>query len=132
MGRFKETEIKLSVPISGDIRTTLSEIHFYSDIVKEWIIVPIGLRTDLGSIPQILQNIFPKDGKAMFGYIVHDWLYKTGKYSRSISDDILEEAMKVLGVGWLARKSVRNGLRVGGWVAWNNHRKNDIITNKEI
>jgi len=123
MAHFEEKEIILSVPITGDIRTTLSSLTFHSDIVKETICVPSGLKTDLGSIPRALQGIFPKDGLAMFAYILHDHLYKVGKYTRKQSDDILEEAMKFLGVSWWRRKAVREGLRVGGWVAWNKHRK---------
>jgi len=120
--QFKEQFIDLTVPISGDIRTTKSELTYYSEIAKAYIIVPIGMKTDLGSIPQILQNIFPKDGKAMFGYVLHDYLYKSGKYSQSMSDDILEEAMEVLGVIYWRRKAVRVGLGVGGFVAYNNYR----------
>jgi hypothetical protein len=37
----------------------------------------------------------------------------------------LEEAMEYLKVGWFTRKSVRAGLKVGGWAAWNKHRKRD-------
>lgn len=120
---FKEQTISLTVPITGDIRTTQSELTYYTDIKKCLILVPIGFDTDLGSIPLSLQNIFPKDGKAMFGYILHDYLYRMGLYTRSVSDDMLEEAMQSLGVAWWRRKSVRLGLRLGGWVAWNKHRK---------
>ncbi len=120
-----DDHLVLRVPKSGDIRVLVKPLTYYSDIAGEYIIVPSGFHTDLGSIPRMLQGIFPKDGKAMFGYIVHDWLYKTGMYTRSISDDILEEAMRVLDVSWYTRKAVHNGLRVGGWVAWNGHRRND-------
>jgi|FLOH01.1.fsa_nt_gi hypothetical protein len=125
MSYFKQTHIILSVPQSGDIRTLLADMEYFSSLANELIIVENGLNTDLGSIPQILQNIFPKDGKAMFAYILHDYLYKTGKYARSKCDDILEEAMAILDVGWFTRKSVREGIRVGGWVAWSEHRKKD-------
>ncbi len=122
---FKEREIRLSVPITGDIRTTETELTYFCELQESLILVPIGLKTDLGSIPQALQNIFPKDGKAMFGYVLHDYLYQVGIYSRGESDDILEEAMECLGVCWWRRKAVRFGLRIGGWVAWNEHRKGD-------
>ena len=122
---FKESEILLSVPTSGDLRTTKSELTYFTVIVREQLIlVPVGVKTDLGSIPAILQVFFPKDGKAMFGYILHDYLYQMGMFSRSQSDDMLEEAMKSLGVSWWRRKSVRGGLRIGGWVAWDRHRNN--------
>ena len=123
MSEFTDNQISLSVPIEGEIRTTLSSITFVSK--EGTIIVPIGLETDLGSIPRILRGIFPNDGKAMFAYILHDFLYRDGLFSRSICDDILEEAMEYLKVGWFTRKSVRAGLKVGGWAAWNKHRKRD-------
>ena len=120
---FKEKYINLTVPITGDIRITLSELTYYSNLKKCLIVVPKNFPTDLGSIPVLLQNIFPKDGKAMFGYILHDYLYKTGIFTRNECDAILEEAMQSLGVVKWRRKSVRVGLKVGGWVAWNKHRK---------
>lgn len=121
---FKEKVLRLTVPISGDIRTTESELTYFSKIAKCLILVPTGTKTDLGSIPQILQGIFPKDGKAMFAYILHDYLYQTGMFTQKMSDDILKEAMQSLGVSAWRRFSVREGLRVGGFVAYNNYRKN--------
>ena len=121
---FRESEVLLSVPTSGDIRTLQSELTYFTKIVKpQLILVPKGIKTDLGSIPRALQGIFPKDGKAMFAYILHDYLYQTGMFSRLESDSILEEAMGTLGVSYWRRKTVKFGLRLGGWVAWNEHRK---------
>ena len=125
MTGFMESFIDLRVPKEGEVRTTLSKIHYYSRKHNKLFAVSKGLSTDLGSIPKALQPLFPKDGKATLAYILHDWLYKTGKLTRSQSDDMLEEAMERLGVGWWTRKAVREGLRVGGWVAWNKHRKRD-------
>ena len=42
-----------------------------------------------------------------------------------MSDDILEEAMEILDVGYATRKSVRFGLWTGGGFAWREHRKKD-------
>ena len=125
---FKQNKIDVTIPIEGKIRTLQSEVSFYSEITKTWIVAPIGMKTDFGSIPQFLQNIFPKDGEALFAYIIHDYLYKSGKYSQSISDDVLEEAMEVLTVAWWRRKAVHNGLRVGGFVAYNNYRNGEKET----
>ena len=122
MAEFLENGVLLWLPKEGEIRTTESELNFYSDVVGEWIKVPTGLKTDLGSIPAALQWLFPTDGKAVLGYVLHDYLYKTGLYTRNECDDILEEAMKLLDVSYWKRRSVRAGLKVGGWVAWNNHR----------
>ena len=126
MKGFVEDYIDLRVPREGVIRTTISEIEYFSELVEGSIVVPVGLKTDLGSIPVVLQSIFPKDGKAVLAYILHDYLYKIGKYDRHTCDAILDEAMETLNVGLLTRKSVRSGLYLGGWVAWNGHRKNDI------
>ena len=125
MAHFKQGFIDLRLPKSGKVRTTQSELTFFSDIVEDYITVPVGTETDLGSIPVLLQWLFPKDGKAVLGYVLHDYLYKVGIYSRSKSDDILQEAMKTLDVSWWRLRGVRGGLAVGGWVAWNKHRKND-------
>ena len=123
--QFNESYIDLRVQIGSDIRTLLSYISYDSRLVKGTLVVPEGFSTDLGSIPQVLQSIFPKDGQAMFAYILHDYLYLDGLYSQSVCDDILEEAMKTLGVTWWRCKAIRNGLRVGGFVAYNKHRRND-------
>ena len=123
---FKENEVLLSVPTSGDIRTLQSKLTYFTEVVEnQLILVPKGIKTDLGSIPRFLQGIFPKDGKAMFAYILHDYLYQVGIFERLESDEILEEAMDSLGVVWWRRKAVKHGLRVGGWVAWNEHRAKD-------
>ncbi|HIP21196.1 MAG TPA: DUF1353 domain-containing protein [Sulfurimonas sp.] len=120
---FREAEILLSVPMSGDIRTLQSELTYFTQVVQEQLLlVPKGIKTDLGSIPLFLQNIFPKDGKAMFAYILHDYLYQVGIFERLESDEILDEAMASLGVVWWRRKAVKLCLRVCGWDAWNKHR----------
>lgn len=119
---FNEVVLTVDVPLTGDIRTLRSELTYFSEILGYMIVVPEGFKTDLGSIPQVLQGVFPKDGKAMYGYILHDYLYQVGIESRSISDDVLEEAMESLGVSWGTRRSVRLGLAIGGWVAWDAHR----------
>ena len=121
---FRESFVLLSVSTDGIIRTTKSELTYYTEVVKpQLIVVPINFDTDLGSIPRLFQPLIPKDGLALFAYILHDYLYKTGLFTRSQSDYILEEAMKSLGVQWWVRKADLNGLRAGGWVAWNKHRK---------
>ena len=122
MSVFKQRYILLSVPQEGVVRTTMSELVFYSNLVKDYVIVPAGTKTDLGTIPLFLQGLIPKDGKAMFAYILHDYLYQVGKYSREICDNILNEAMKVLGVADWRRRFVREGVRLFGQKAYDNCR----------
>lgn len=100
----------------------------------EWVDVPNGFVTDFGSIPQFLWWI---PGLSPFGryrraYAVHDKLYRApvvrvGEMGvrvidRDESDDILCEAMGVLGAWWGLRRLVRRGVRVGGWATWNGYR----------
>ncbi len=121
---FLENDLDLSVNKKGKIRILKSELTYYCAIKKCLILVPIGFKTDFGSIPQFLQGIFPKDGDALYAYILHDYLYKSGMFTRKEADNILDEAMLSLGVWWWRRKSVRLGLRMGGRKAWNKHRNN--------
>lgn len=125
MAHFEQDFVDLRLPKRGKIRITQSELIYHSDIIQDIIVVPKEIPTDLGSIPSGLQWLFPKDGKAVLAYILHDYLYQSGIYSRSKSDDILEEAMGTLGVSWWRRKSVRGGLKAFGWIAWNEHRKKE-------
>ena len=125
MAHFEHDFVDLRLPREGKIRVTLSQLTFKSDIVDNFITVPIGTKTDLGSIPTWLQWLFPKDGLAVLAYVLHDYLYKTGLYDRDTCDAILKEAMGVLGVSSWRKNAVRGGLKVGGWYAWNQHREND-------
>jgi len=43
------------------------------DTKTEFIIIPKGFKTDFGSIPKILQNIF--NPTKFISYIFHDYLY---------------------------------------------------------
>jgi hypothetical protein len=124
MSKFK-TELLVKVPLDGGDRVLFRDLVYYSDIVGEDIIAECGIITDYGSIPKILHSIMSPTGKPTYGFVIHDKLYKSGKYSKKISDAILEEANKLLGVSWLKRKSITTGLKLGGWVAWNKYRKKD-------
>lgn len=87
----------------------------------ERIIVPKGLKTDFGSIPQILWSILSPIGCATRGFVLHDYLYTSQIYTRKKSDDILLEALEVLGASRIKRWTIYAGVRAGGWVAWNGH-----------
>lgn len=85
--------------------------------------VPAGFVTDFASIPQIFWNILPPWGKYGKAAVLHDYMYKKQEFTRSFCDDILDESMEALGVKWLTRHAIWLGVRVGGWVAWNQHKK---------
>lgn len=99
-----------------------------------FVTIPRGFVTDFASMP--LGIVFKSPGgKWDKPAIVHDVLYKRGwidyekarkRLTRKECDQIFLEAMEVAGVNWLARRIIYAGVRVGGWKAWNEHRKADL------
>lgn len=92
----------------------------------EKITVPKGQTTDFGSVPQALWWIISPIGRATRAFVLHDYLYTVQKYSRIKSDQILLEAMGVLRVPWLRRHAIYRGVRLGGWMAWAQHKKENL------
>jgi hypothetical protein len=94
----------------------------YQTHAYDKIRVPIGFTTDLASVPQLFQNLFPKDGKYKDAAVVHDYLYSTqglyGKFTRKQSDKIFSQAMKDLGVSWWRRSMIYRAVRIGGAGSW--------------
>lgn len=107
------------------------------------ITVPIGFYTDFASIPRWLPIMYNMLGDtAHEPAVVHDWLYYSALFDRQTSDKILLEAMKVWGMPVWRYLPIYWGVRVGGWAAWNEHRKSEhpevgkfsstVIAEKEI
>lgn len=78
--------------------------------------------TDLTSIPRICRGVLSPDGPYVKAAIPHDDLYVTrgygGRYSRKDADEILYEAMGVLGVANWQRYAIYAAVRAGGAGAW--------------
>lgn len=85
--------------------------------------VDVGFITDFASVPQIFWNIFPPWGRYGKAAVLHDWNYTKQEFTRSFCDDILDESMEALQVNWITRHLIWSGVRLGGWVAWNQHKK---------
>lgn len=101
---------------------------------RVYVRIPTGFVTDFASMP--LGIVFKSPGgKWDKPAVVHDVLYKRGyadgscqvrrSVTRRDADDIFKEAMAVAGVNWLARQIIYAGVRLGGFRAWNEHRRND-------
>ena len=82
--------------------------------------------TDCGSIPQIFQNIFKRDGRYLPAYVAHDWLYQSEKYDRATCDSLLHQMLTELGANWLARNIIYSSVRIGGSFVWRKHDKKAI------
>ena len=114
------------------------------ELTKDWkyrmngneYIIPAGFQFDGASIPKFLRTFFSPVGVLLVGGLVHDYMYKysalkrTGKGGLLLVDqkkadqifrDINIEVNGFYFMNYLAYWS----LRLGGWVAWNGHRKND-------
>lgn len=85
-----------------------------------------GFIHDLASIPRPFNLLFRVNGKHREPSILHDWLYdKQGlitpykRLTRQECDALFLEAMKSCGVGYFQRNMMYYGVRVGGFIAWN-------------
>ena len=98
------------------------------------VCVPKGFEYDGASIPRpaqflLLLNRF--DPRLRAAACVHDYLYRTGLFTRKEADLVYKQLMQVNGIGKIRANIHYEFLRACGWTAWNKHRKNEIMTNKE-
>jgi hypothetical protein len=99
----------------------------------ESIRVPVEFITDLASIPIPFRDWLPPDGPWVKAAVIHDALYFTHgtgvfggyryidretPYTRAEADDILLEAMRVLGVPEDKAQAIHTGVRIGGGHGW--------------
>ena len=115
------------------------------EITKDWkyklngndYVVPAGFVFDGASIPKFLRTFFSPVGVLLVGGLVHDYMYKYACMKRTdtkgsllvvdqkkadeIFRDINIEVNGFYFMNYLAYWS----LRIGGFVAWNGHRKRD-------
>lgn len=94
------------------------------------IVIPAGFKTDLASIPRPLWNVLPPIGRYDRAAVVHDFLYQTAPngVTRGQADSVLNEAMKVCGVGAFTRFLIYSGVRVGGGGTWARYRRAKVAT----
>lgn len=91
---------------------------------RSWAI-PMGFRTDWGSVPAVVDWIIPGNStEADPAYLIHDWLYylhRTGRDAcrdRADADAILYSALLICGVGRVKAKVIYWAVRIGGAQAW--------------
>ncbi len=82
---------------------------------------PMGMVTDLASIPRPLWNILPPFGQYTGAAVIHDFLYQTQTCTKEQADLVLAEAMDAAGVTHFIREAIYKGVDIGGWPAWNSH-----------
>lgn len=84
------------------------------------IVVPVGQKTDLASIPRLFWFIIPPDGSYTPAAVVHDHIYRERKVkiSRLNGDRIFLEAMKHCGTWVIVRYPIYWVVRMFGWMSY--------------
>jgi len=98
------------------------DFRYQSDLAG-LLTVPVGFYTDFASVPRLGIVYALLGDRAHQPAVVHDWLYYAGITTRNMADDVLMEAMNVLQLPWWQKYPIYWGVRVGGWGAWEEHRK---------
>ena len=97
---------------------------YSSDLYTPIITVPVGFYTDFASVPRFMPLVYATLGDtAHEPAVIHDWLYYSAITTRALADRILLEAMGVCGIPAWRRYPIYWGVRIGGWKAWDDHRK---------
>ncbi len=119
LSKLTTTEISDSI-----FAVAYKPLVYQSDLLVQIITVPVGFFTDFASVPRWVPMVYACLGDtAHEPAVVHDWLYYAAITNRRHADDILLEAMAVCGIPSWRRYPIYWGVRIGGWKAWNEHRK---------
>lgn len=99
--------------------------RYQSNVANQLITVPIGFYTDFASVPRWVPIMYALLGDtAHEPAVIHDWLYYSAITTKDIADKVLLEAMKCWGMPLWRAYPIYWGVHIGGFVAWNEHRKN--------
>ncbi len=98
------------------------------------ITVPAGFVNDLASIPIGVNLIFNKTGRYSSAWILHDYLYWIQVCDRNTSDRLIKEALKAAGSWYPTRNSIKIGVMLFGWWAWDSNAelresKDEVLSN---
>jgi hypothetical protein len=98
-------------------------------------VIPAGFKFDGASIPKFLHTFFSPVGVLLMGGLVHDYAYKyetllsknkkdtLGVISQKRADEIFRDININVNGFYVMNYLAYYSLRLGGFVAWNGHRK---------
>ncbi len=104
-------------------------------IEGDWYVIPAGFTFDGASIPKFLHTWLSPTGVLLMGGLVHDYAYKyetllkknkkstMGIITQKKADQIFCDINIEQNGFYLLNKLAYWALRIGGFVAWNKHRK---------
>ena len=97
--------------------------------------IPAGFQFDGASIPKFLRTFFSPVGVLLIGGLVHDYAYKyktllkknkkdtMGEITQKKADEIFRDINIIVNGFYSMNRLAYWSLRLGGFVAWNGHRK---------
>ena len=105
------------------------------NIDGEEYVIPAGFQFDGASIPKFLRTFFSPVGVLLMGGLVHDYAYKyktllkknkkdtMGVLTQKRADEIFRDINIIVNGFYTMNRLAYWSLRIGGFVAWNGHRK---------
>ena len=105
------------------------------NIDGEEYVIPEGFQFDGASIPKFLRSFFSPVGVLLIGGLVHDYAYKyktllkvnkketMGELTQKRADEIFRDINVIVNGFYTMNRLAYWSLRLGGFVAWNGHRK---------
>ena len=105
------------------------------NIEGEEYVIPAGFQFDGASIPKFLRTFFSPVGVLLVGGLVHDYAYKyktllkknkkdtMGEITQKRADEIFRDINIIVNGFYTMNRLAYWSLRIGGFVAWNGHRK---------
>ena len=106
-------------PLPDGMLWKLTDNFLYqSDVYGARITVPAGFHTDFASTPRVVWSIYPPWGKYGPAAVVHDWMYRIQFVTRDMADNVLREAMIVLGCDPIDVAAIYEAVHLFGRQAW--------------
>ena len=105
------------------------------NINGEEYVIPAGFQFDGASIPKFLRTFFSPVGVLLIGGLVHDYAYKyktllkknkkstIGDMTQKQADEIFRDINIIVNGFYVMNYLSYYSLRLGGFLAWNGHRK---------
>lgn len=106
--------------VGGKLPWELASTMIYVDDVIGEIIVPVGFRTDLASVPRLPYVYALTGARAHMPAVLHDFLYRHDVCPRKEADRIFYDAMTALGDprSRFLRRIMYYGVRLFGERHW--------------
>lgn len=117
MSRFVD-ELQVTPLADGMSWRLNTDFRYESKLLGATVIVPARFVTDFTSSPREMWGLVPPWQKYGAAAVVHDYLYTQQEVDRETADDVLREAMHVLGVDEETIGRIWVAVRTFGSFAW--------------